>query len=130
VNGEGPDRGGSTTGEVDLPRMADAFPKLVAEIDRLLKLSDPGHPLADAIGGLRYHGRCTCTQTCNNLLTAPMGSAGPYLAQLEREGADVIWLSLDPTCTTVVDIEVLDPTGLDIHSAANEKLAFPPASTA
>jgi hypothetical protein len=101
--------------------MAEASPELVAEIDRLLRLDDPEHPLIGTVGGLRYRGRCTCTETCNNLLTAPAGSAGPYVAQLERDGTDVIWLSLDPTCTTVVDIEVLDPSGLRVSYAESEK---------
>ncbi|MEV4134652.1 hypothetical protein AB0J72_21080 [Dactylosporangium sp. NPDC049742] len=33
------------------------------------------------------------------------------------ERRPVNWLSLDPACTTVVDIEVLEPTGLDCGSA-------------
>ncbi|MGI5175263.1 hypothetical protein ACQEVZ_02900 [Dactylosporangium sp. CA-152071] len=108
---------GSMGSDADLPRMAEVFPRLVAEVDRLLRLDDPSHPLAGTVGGLRFHGRCACTETCTNLLTAPPGAAGPYLALLERDGVDVIWLSLDPTCTTVVDIEVLEPTGLDCGSA-------------
>lgn len=107
--------------ESDLPRMAEAFPELVAEIDRLLQLDDPAHPIAGTVGDLRYHGRCTCTTTCNNLLAAPSGSAGPYLVQLERGGVDVIWLGLDPAGTTVVDIEVLDPAGLGLSPAGGGK---------
>jgi hypothetical protein len=45
----------------------------------------------------------------------------------ERDGADVIWLSLDPGCTTVVDVEVLDPTGLDISIAQDEQSPRPPS---
>nr|BFE65108.1 hypothetical protein GCM10020063_096340 [Dactylosporangium thailandense] len=97
--------------------MAEVFPTLAAEIDRLLRLDDPSHPLAGTVGSLRFYGRCPCTATCTNLLTAPPGSAGPYLVQLERDGMDVIWLSLDPTGTTVVDIEVLDRNGLGLDSA-------------
>lgn len=48
-------------------------------------------------------------------LTAPAGSAGSNLIQLERDDKDIIWLSLDPACTAVVDIEVLDETGLGIR---------------
>jgi hypothetical protein len=96
--------------------MAVAFPGLVAEIDRLLRTADPSHPLAGTFEALRYHGRCACTPTCGNILTAPAGSSGPYLIQLERDGADVVWLSLDPTGTSIVDIEVLDTSGLDLST--------------
>lgn len=99
----------------DRPLMKVAFPDLVAEIDRLLHIADPSHPLAGTVGELRYHGRCVCTPTCGNILTAPAGSAGTHLVQLERDDEDVIWLSLDPACTAVVDIEVLDETGLGIR---------------
>jgi hypothetical protein len=98
----------------DRQRMDLIFPDLVVEIDRLLRLDDPLHLLAGTVGALRYYGRCACTPTCGNILTAPAGSAGPYLIQLERDGEDVIWLSLDPTCTAVVDIDVLDGTGLGV----------------
>jgi hypothetical protein len=39
------------------------------------------------------------------------------MSQLQRDGEDVIWLSLDPTATTVTDIEVLD--GRDLGPAAH-----------
>jgi hypothetical protein len=94
--------------------MLEVFPKLVAEIDRLLRLDDPLHPLIGTVGALRFHGRCTCAATCDNLLTAPAGSSGSSLLQLERDGIDVIWLNLDPTRKTVAAIEVLDPIGLDL----------------
>ncbi|GAA0944594.1 hypothetical protein [Virgisporangium aurantiacum] len=99
----------------DRPLMVITFPGLVAEIDRLLRIVDPSHPLAGRVGDLRHHGRCACTPTCRNILTAPAGSAGPYLVQLQRDDEDVIWLSLDPACTAVVDIEVLDESGLGIR---------------
>ncbi|MFF5232671.1 hypothetical protein [Dactylosporangium sp. NPDC000521] len=114
---DGQVRAGSMGSDADLPRMADVFPMLVAEVDRLLRLDDPSHPLAGTVGELRFYGRCTCAKTCTNLLTAPAGSAGPYVAPLERDGIDVIWLSVDPTGTTVVDIKVLEPTGLGCGSA-------------
>ncbi|MER7282155.1 hypothetical protein ABT369_47780 [Dactylosporangium sp. NPDC000244] len=91
-----------------------------------LTLDDPEDPLAGTVGDLRYYGRCTCTETCSNPLTAPTGSAGPHLAQLERNGTDVIWLSLNPSGTTVVDIEVLDPSGLDVSLADGEQPPRPP----
>ncbi|MFE5033428.1 hypothetical protein [Streptomyces sp. NPDC056683] len=51
-----------------------------------------------------------------NLLTAPPGSAGSSMIQLERDGVDIIWLSLDPCRTTITDIEVLD--GRDLGPGA------------
>lgn len=60
------------------------------------------------VADLPYHGLCTCIATCINLLTAPFGSSGSSMIQLERDGMDVIWLSLDPCRTTITDIEVLD----------------------
>ncbi|MEU1567135.1 hypothetical protein ABZ504_43400, partial [Streptomyces mirabilis] len=58
----------------------------------------------------------TCTATCINLLTAPHGSSGSSMIQLERDGMDVIWLSLHPSRITITDIEVLD--GRDLGPSA------------
>ncbi|MEO3978038.1 hypothetical protein [Streptomyces sp. CAU 1734] len=88
------------------PRLADAFPALAVEIAELLRAE--GDSLAEVVADLPYHGPCTCTATCINLLTAPFGSSGSTMIQLERDGMDVIWLSLDPYRTTITDIEVLD----------------------
>jgi hypothetical protein len=73
----------------------------------LLRAEDADHPLAGTIEDLLFYGLCSCSPTCTNLLTAPFGSSGSWVAQLEREGEDVIWLSLDPSATTVTGIEVL-----------------------
>ncbi|MBB4789684.1 hypothetical protein [Streptomyces nodosus] len=97
------------------PRLADVFPALATEIAELLRAE--GEPLAGAVAGLPYHGPCTCTATCINLLTAPPGSSGSSVIQLERDGMDVIWLSLDPSRTTITDIEVLD--GRDLRPSAS-----------
>jgi len=99
---------------VTYPRLADVFPELVAEIVLLLRADTD--PLAEVINDLLYYGPCTCTPTCTNLLTAPFGSSGSQMSQLQRDGEDVIWLSLDPSATTVTDIEVLD--GRDLGPAA------------
>ncbi|WP_329375090.1 hypothetical protein [Streptomyces sp. NBC_01483] len=88
------------------PRLADAFPALATEIAELLRAE--GEPLAEVVADLPYYGPCTCTATCINLLTAPPGSSGSSMIQLERDGMDIIWLSLDPSRTTITDIEVLD----------------------
>jgi hypothetical protein len=96
------------------PVMADVLPDLVAEIDRLLDAADPSDPLRGTVAQLPYYGRCMCIPTCNVILTAPAGSAGTRLVELERDGEAVIWLSLDPTATAIVDIEVLDPQGFDL----------------
>ncbi|MEV5958195.1 hypothetical protein AB0M11_31275 [Streptomyces sp. NPDC051987] len=96
------------------PRLADAFPALATEIAELLRAE--GEPLAEVIADLPYHGSCTCTATCNNLRTAPPGSSGPSMIQLERDGMDIIWLSLDPSQTTVTDIEVLDGRELGLST--------------
>jgi hypothetical protein len=88
------------------PQLADAFPALASEIAELLRAE--GEPLAEAVAALPYYGPCTCTGTCINLLTAPHGSSGSSMIQLERDGMDVIWLSLDPSRATITDIEVLD----------------------
>ncbi|MER5450517.1 hypothetical protein ABT052_40605 [Streptomyces sp. NPDC002766] len=76
---------------------------LAAEIAELLRAE--GAPLAEAVADLSYCGPCTCIVTCINLLTAPPGSS---VIQLERDGMDIIWLSLGPSRTTVTGIEVLD----------------------
>lgn len=94
------------------------FPNLAAEIAELLRAGDED-ALADAVGDLRYFGPCTCSPTCTNLLTAPAGSSGFAMTQLTRDGQDVIWLSLDPTTTTITDIEVLD--GRDLLSDGEEE---------
>ncbi|MGY4980682.1 hypothetical protein ACWCYL_26645 [Streptomyces sp. 900105755] len=96
------------------PRLADAFPALATEIAELLRTE--GEPLAEVIADLSYYGPCTCTATCINLLTAPPGSAGSSMIRLERDGVDIIWLSLDPSRTTITDIEVLD--GRDLGPGA------------
>ncbi|MFF4517703.1 hypothetical protein [Streptomyces mirabilis] len=96
------------------PQLADAFPALASEIAELLCAE--GEPLAEAVADLPYYGPCTCTATCINLLTAPHGSSGSSMIQLERDGMDVIWLSLDPSRTTITDIEVLD--GRDLGPSA------------
>jgi hypothetical protein len=96
------------------PVMADGFPELVAEIDRLLDAADPSNPLRGTVAQLPYYGRCECTPTCNVILTAPAGSAGTLLVELELDGEAVIWLSLDPTATAIVEIEVLDPEALGL----------------
>jgi hypothetical protein len=98
---------------VQYPRLGDVFPELTAEIVLLLRAE--ADPLAEVIDDLLYYGPCTCTPTCTSLLTAPLGSSGSRMAQLQR-GEDVIWLSLDPSMTGVTDIEVLD--GRDLGPAA------------
>ncbi|MEW9527394.1 hypothetical protein [Microbispora sp. NPDC049125] len=90
------------------PRLADVFPDLTAEIITLLGEQDENGPLAGKVGGLLFYGACTCSSMCTNLLTAPPGSSGSWMVQLKRNGEDVILLSLDPTATTITDIEVLD----------------------
>ncbi|WP_328514042.1 hypothetical protein OHB25_51935 [Streptomyces mirabilis] len=70
------------------PQLADAFPALASEIAELLRAD--GEPLAEAVADLPYYGPCTCTATCINLLTAPHGSSGSSMIQLERDGMDVI----------------------------------------
>jgi hypothetical protein len=52
--------------------MAAMFPKLVAEIDRLLRLDDSHHPLIGTVGALQFHGICNCSATCDN----PIDRAG------------------------------------------------------
>ena len=79
-----------------------------------------GDELADVVNGLRYYGPCSCSPTCTNLLTAPFGSSGDRMSQLQCEGEDVIWLSLDPSATTITDIEVLD--GRDLGPASQRPL--------
>ncbi|MFJ6837588.1 hypothetical protein [Streptomyces sp. NPDC091209] len=90
----------------EFPLLADVFPALTANILRLLDPDDT--VLIDQVPALRYHGVCTCTATCHNLLTAPQGSPTPYLCELEENDKAVIWLNLDPTATVIVDSEVLD----------------------
>jgi hypothetical protein len=114
----GADSGLIISGMADaaLVRMVDAFPGLVAEIDRLLELADRSSPLVGTVGHLSYYGRCRCSPTCNILLTAQASSAGTFMIQLERDGTDVIWLSLDEACTAIVDVEVLDEAEFDLPS--------------
>lgn len=98
------------------PLLVDVFPDLVADIVVLLHAEDEDDSLADTVETLLFHGVCTCTATCTNLLTAPPGSSGSWMVQLERNGEDVIWLSLDPSATAITDIEVLD--GRDLGPAS------------
>ncbi|MEV7319499.1 hypothetical protein [Streptomyces sp. NPDC093970] len=98
------------------PRLADVFPALATEIAELLRAE--GQPLAEVVADLPYHGPCTCTATCINLLTAPSGSSGFSMIRLERDGMDIIWLSLDPSGTTITDIEVLDGRDLGPNGTA------------
>ncbi|MFB4309365.1 hypothetical protein [Actinomadura sp. GTD37] len=92
----------------------DVFPELVADIVELLAAD--GEPLADTIADLPFLGPCTCSPTCANLLTAPLGSSGSLMIQLQRNGEESIWLSLDTTATAVTGIEMLD--GRDLGPAA------------
>jgi hypothetical protein len=103
-------------------RLAVAFPALTAEIVRLLRVDEPDSQLAATIPDLPVFGRCACSATCTNLLTAPAGSAGAVMIVLRRDGEDVIWLSLDPTGSRVTDIEVLDDSGLERGSRAGSGL--------
>ncbi|MEO3974559.1 hypothetical protein [Streptomyces sp. CAU 1734] len=89
-----------------------------AEIVELLRAEDES--LAEVVADLPYHGPCTCTATCINLLTAPFGSSGSTMMQLERDGMDVIWLSLDPCRTTITDIEVLDGRDLGPYAQRSD----------
>lgn len=100
------------------PRLADVFPDLAADIVALLRAGNDGDPLADSVEDLPFHGVCMCSATCTNLLTAPPGSSGSRMVQLERDGEDVIWLSLDPSATAITDIEVLD--GRDLGPAGRQ----------
>ncbi|MFI0406382.1 hypothetical protein [Actinomadura sp. 3N508] len=95
------------------PRLVEEFPELVAEIVQLLRAE--GDPLAGSVEDLPFCGRCTCTPACENLLTAPVGSGSPYMAELRRDGETIFWLSLDLTGTAITAIEVLD--GRDLFSA-------------
>ncbi|MFE1925442.1 hypothetical protein ACFW91_23075 [Streptomyces asoensis] len=95
-----------------LPLLADVFPELTADILRLL---DPEETvLIGQVPALRYHGVCTCSPTCHNLLTAPQGSPALYLCELAEHGEPVVWLNLDPAATVIVDIEVLDGRDLGL----------------
>lgn len=85
---------------------AEVFPELTADIVRLL--GDDAPVLIAQIRALRFHGVCTCTPTCRAFLTAPQESPTSYLCELEEHDEVVIWLSLDPTGSVIVDIEVLD----------------------
>ncbi|MBO4273026.1 hypothetical protein [Microbispora triticiradicis] len=103
------------------PRLADVFPDLATEIITLLREQDENDPLADTVEDLLFYGVCTCKPTCTNLLTALRGSSGCWVVQLEHDGEDVIWLSLDPTATAITDIEVLD--GRDLGPASRRQSA-------
>lgn len=46
------------------------------------------------------------TQRC--LLDEQIGSSGSSMIQLERDGMDIVWLSLDRSRTTITGMEVLD----------------------
>jgi hypothetical protein len=96
--------------------LADVFPDLAADIALLLRAEDEDHPLAGTIEDLLFYGPCPCSPTCTNLLTAPLGSSGTWVAPLQRDGEHVIWLSLNPSATAVAAIEVLD--GRDLGPAA------------
>lgn len=101
------------------PRLADAFPDLTAEIITLMREQNQNDPLAGTVEDLLFYGVCTCSATCANLLTAPLGSSGSWMVQLERNGEDVVWLSLDPTAATITSIEVLD--GRDLGPASRRR---------
>jgi hypothetical protein len=89
-------------------RLVDVDPQLSAEITRLVAAADPDHPLLATIDELPYYGRCPCTDTCRNQLTAPPGSGGTWLVELEQDDEVIIWLSLDPTASMITAIEILD----------------------
>ncbi|NUK52447.1 hypothetical protein HRW14_19610 [Streptomyces lunaelactis] len=85
------------------PRLADVFPEIAAEIVRLLRKDDAS--LAETVHELRYYGHCLCRPGCQAVLTAPAGSAGTAVCQLEDDGEYMIWLSLDPAGNTITDVE-------------------------
>ncbi|WP_182886491.1 hypothetical protein [Microbispora sp. H10885] len=101
------------------PRLADVFSGLTAEIIALLREQNENDSLVDVVEDLPFYGVCTCSFTCTNLLTAPLGSSGTWIVRLERDGEDVIWLSLAPTGTTITAIEVLD--GRDLGPASRRR---------
>ncbi|WP_280457156.1 hypothetical protein [Nocardia carnea] len=96
----------------EFPRLGAVLPALVTEIVDLLGVENGR--LAGTVLGLRFHGRCTFGPACTVLLTAPSGSSGSRVVQVERDGEPVVQLSLDPTGEVVTEIERLD--GHDIDS--------------
>ncbi|MFE7707278.1 hypothetical protein ACFU6I_16045 [Streptomyces sp. NPDC057486] len=89
-------------------RLKDAYPDLVAEITELLRASQPGDPLADSIVDLPFYGVCSCSPTCEILLTKPSPVVAPWIVVLEREGEAVFFLGIDQSQATVSSVEVLD----------------------
>ncbi|GAB1819376.1 hypothetical protein [Herbidospora sp. RD11066] len=86
-------------------RLREVHPLLTATIVHLLGID----PLAATVRDLPYFGVCGCSWACRNLLTSPPGSASPRSLPLLLHGTEIITLSLDPTGTTITDVEVFDP---------------------
>jgi len=103
----------------DQPRMAESFPCLTADIVDLLRMDHSTMGQADAFGDLPYCGRCTCSPTCGNILTAPQGSPGGCFIDLELCGDSVAWLNLDADLVSVTSVEILEPEAFG-HQARRE----------
>jgi hypothetical protein len=86
------------------PRLAEVYPGLVTEIAAMLRTNYGEDALAEAVEELHFYG--PCDPGC--LMTAPPGSATPFVFTLEQDDEAVFLLNLDPTATTVTHIEVLD----------------------
>ncbi|KAB2344134.1 hypothetical protein [Actinomadura rudentiformis] len=65
-----------------------------ADSVHLLRADGDGDSLADTVQDLSFLDRCTCSATCTNLLTAPVGSPCLYLVELGHGDEVAIWLSL------------------------------------
>lgn len=96
-------------GQDELPLLIDVYPGLVEYLESTL-IADGDGALAQAARELRFHGWCTCSDSCRYLKTAPYGVA--VNAWVELEGADgpYVWLQLSEGHTSFAGMEICELT--------------------
>jgi hypothetical protein len=91
----------------ELPLLTDIYPELITYLESAL-IAEGDESLARAVRQLRFHGWCTCRESCKYLKTAPDGVADSLWAELEDEESPTVWLQLSQGHTSFAGMEICD----------------------
>jgi hypothetical protein len=94
-------------GQDELPLLADVYPALIAYLESGLVAEGYG-PLALAARELRFHGWCTCSESCRYLKSAPDGVADNAWVHLEDDAGPYVWLQLLQGHASFAGMEICD----------------------
>jgi hypothetical protein len=93
--------------EDELPLLADVYPGLVSYLETAL-LAENYESLVLAARQARFHGWCTCSESCRYLKTAPDGVADIAWVHLEDEDTPYVWLQLAQGRASFAGMEICD----------------------